>query len=89
MKHNDGAFAACWNDGSQRQISEAKGYSTDSKGILKADVRSRYLQLSNKRLSVGWFFYIAMNKARVERKVWRERYELDLSMTLSEKGMWS
>lgn len=40
------------------------------KEILKVDVRSRDLQLSNQRLSVGQFCYNAMNKARVERKVW-------------------
>lgn len=40
------------------------------KEILKVDVRRRDLQLSNKRLSVGQFCYVAMNKARVERKVW-------------------
>lgn len=39
------------------------------KEILKVDVRSRDLQLSNKRLSVGQFCYIAMNKARVEKKI--------------------
>lgn len=52
------------------------------KKILKVDVRSRDLQLSNQRLSVGQFCYNAMNKARVEWKVWvghiydslRERY---------------
>ncbi|XP_055062812.2 uncharacterized protein [Misgurnus anguillicaudatus] len=40
------------------------------KEILKIDVRRRDFQLPNKRLSVGQFCYIAMNKARVEGKVW-------------------
>ncbi|XP_055023083.2 uncharacterized protein [Misgurnus anguillicaudatus] len=40
------------------------------KEILKVDVQSRDLQLSNKRLCVGRFCYSAMNKARVERKIW-------------------
>ncbi|XP_060786772.1 uncharacterized protein LOC132892503 [Neoarius graeffei] len=40
------------------------------KELLKVDVRNRDLQLSNKRLSVGQFCYSALNKARVERKVW-------------------
>ncbi|XDV14227.1 hypothetical protein PO909_002404 [Leuciscus waleckii] len=40
------------------------------KEILKVDVRRRDLQQPNKRLSVGQFCYIAMNKARVEGKVW-------------------
>lgn len=40
------------------------------KEILKVDVRSRDLQLSNKSLCVGRFCYSAMNKARVERKIW-------------------
>ncbi|KAL7849886.1 hypothetical protein SRHO_G00192350 [Serrasalmus rhombeus] len=38
------------------------------KEILKVDVRRRDLQLPNKRLSVGQFCYVAMNKARMERK---------------------
>lgn len=39
------------------------------KEILKVDVQRRDLQLPNKRLSVGQFCYIAMNKAHVEGKV--------------------
>ncbi|KAL7841128.1 hypothetical protein SRHO_G00248190 [Serrasalmus rhombeus] len=38
------------------------------KEILKVDVRRRDLQLPNKRLSVRQFCYVAMNKARMERK---------------------
>ncbi|KAL2102163.1 hypothetical protein ACEWY4_001331 [Coilia grayii] len=40
------------------------------KEILKVDVRRVDLQLPNKRLSVGQFCYITMNKACVEGKVW-------------------
>lgn len=40
------------------------------KELLKVDVRKRDLQLSNQRLFVGQFCYSAMNKARVERKIW-------------------
>ncbi|KAM8735510.1 uncharacterized protein AB9X84_023938 isoform 2-T2 [Acanthopagrus schlegelii] len=43
------------------------------KELLKVDVQNRDLQLSNKRLSVGQFCYSALNKARVERKVWVEQ----------------
>lgn len=39
------------------------------KAILKVDVWSRDLQVSNKRLSAGSFCCIAMNKACVERKI--------------------
>lgn len=41
-----------------------------AKDIIKVDVRSRDLQLSDKRLSVGRNCYSALNKARVERKIW-------------------
>lgn len=41
-----------------------------AKEILKINVRSRDLQLSDKRLCVGKFCYSVMNKARVERKIW-------------------
>ncbi|RXN27172.1 TRPM8 channel-associated factor-like protein [Labeo rohita] len=38
--------------------------------IIKVDVQSKDLQLSDKRLSVGRYCYSALNKARVERKIW-------------------
>ncbi|KAJ8004894.1 hypothetical protein DPEC_G00141030 [Dallia pectoralis] len=41
-----------------------------AKDIIKVDVRSRDLQLSEKRLSVGRYCYSALNKARLERKIW-------------------
>ena len=40
------------------------------KEILRINVRSTDLQLSNKRLCVGRFGFSAMNKARVEKKIW-------------------
>ena len=40
------------------------------KEILRINIRSTDLQLSNKRLCVGRFGYSAMNKARVEKKIW-------------------
>ena len=40
------------------------------KEILRINVRSTDLQLSNKRLCVERFGYSAMNKARVEKKIW-------------------
>ena len=40
------------------------------KEILKINVPSTDLQLSNKRLCVGSFGYSTMNKAHVERKIW-------------------
>lgn len=41
-----------------------------AKDIIKVDVRSRDLQLSDKGLSVGRYCYPALNKACVERKIW-------------------
>ncbi|RXN16572.1 translation initiation factor IF-2 [Labeo rohita] len=41
-----------------------------AKDIIKVDVRSKDLQLSDKRLSVGRYCYSALNKACVERKIW-------------------
>lgn len=41
-----------------------------AKDIITVDVRSKDLQLSDKRLSVGRYCYSALNKAHVERKIW-------------------
>ncbi|CAM4425222.1 unnamed protein product [Leuciscus chuanchicus] len=54
------------------------------KEILKVDVRRRHLQQPNKRLSVGQFCYIAMNKAQEIGQLVEEcrAYQLDGDMLL-------
>ncbi len=41
-----------------------------AKGLLKHNVHKRDLQYTDKRLSVGRFSFLALNKASVKKKSW-------------------